>query len=104
MRDITHVLTILALAYVPFAFAQCYPNKPIRYIVPFPAAASPDIIARTLAERLSRQWGQQVVVDNRAGAGGTLGAAVAAIALVRHSARPTWAGTNALGVGPWRDQ
>lgn len=78
MRDITRVLTILALAHVPFAFAQGYPNKPIRYIVPFPAAASPDIIARTLAERLSRQWGQQVVVDNRAGAGGTLGAAVAA--------------------------
>ena len=77
-HGVTRVLTILALAHVPLAFAQGYPNKPIRYIVPFPAAASPDIIARTLAERLSRQWGQQVVVDNRAGAGGTLGAAVAA--------------------------
>lgn len=58
--------------------AQTYPVKPVRYIVPFPAAASPDIIARLLTERLSRMWGQQVVVDNRSGAGGTLGAAVAA--------------------------
>lgn len=60
------------------ASAQTYPSKPIRYIVPFPAAASPDIIARLLAERFSRLWGQQVVVDNRAGAGGTVGAAFAA--------------------------
>jgi tripartite-type tricarboxylate transporter receptor subunit TctC len=57
---------------------QAYPAKPVRYIVPFPAAASPDIIARLIAERLSRLWGQQVVVDNRSGAGGTLGAAFAA--------------------------
>jgi tripartite-type tricarboxylate transporter receptor subunit TctC len=58
--------------------AQSYPAKPVRYIVPFPAAASPDIIARLLAERLSRVWSQQVVVDNRSGAGGTLGGAFAA--------------------------
>ena len=60
------------------ANAQSYPAKPVRYIVPFPAAASPDIIARLITERFSRMWGQQVVVDNRAGAGGTLGAAYAA--------------------------
>jgi tripartite-type tricarboxylate transporter receptor subunit TctC len=58
--------------------APGYPAKPVRYIVPFPAAASPDIIARLLSERLSRVWHQQVVVDNRSGAGGTLGAAFAA--------------------------
>lgn len=55
-----------------------YPVKPVRYIVPFPAGGSPDIIARVLAERFSRMWGQQVLVDNRAGAGGTVGAAFAA--------------------------
>ncbi len=60
------------------AFAQNYPAKPVRYIVPFPAAASPDIVARLVTERLSKLWGQQVVVDNRAGAGGTLGAGFAA--------------------------
>jgi tripartite-type tricarboxylate transporter receptor subunit TctC len=50
----------------------------VRYLVPFPAAGSPDIIARQIAERLGRMWNQQVVVDNRSGAGGTLGAAIAA--------------------------
>ena len=58
--------------------AQSYPVKPVRYLVPFPAAGSPDIIARQIAERLGRMWNQQVVVDNRSGAGGTLGAAIAA--------------------------
>ncbi len=58
--------------------AQSYPAKPVRYIVPFPAAGSPDIVARQIAERLGRIWNQQVVVDNRSGAGGTVGAAFAA--------------------------
>ena len=58
--------------------AQSYPAKPVRYVVPFPAGASPDIIARLITERLSRVWGQQVIVDNRSGAGGTVGAAFAA--------------------------
>jgi tripartite-type tricarboxylate transporter receptor subunit TctC len=60
------------------ATAQPYPSKPVRYVVPFPAGASPDIIARVITERLSRVWGQQVLVDNRSGAGGTVGAAYAA--------------------------
>jgi tripartite-type tricarboxylate transporter receptor subunit TctC len=62
----------------PVASAQSYPAKPVRYLVPFPAAGSPDIVARLITERLSRIWSQQVVVDNRSGAGGTLGAAIAA--------------------------
>ena len=69
---------LLAALACQSAFAQSYPAKPIRYIVPFPAAGSPDIVARQITERLSKMWGQQVVVDNRAGAGGTLGAAIAA--------------------------
>ena len=60
------------------AWAQTYPAKPVRYVVPFPAGASPDLIARVLTERLGRAWGQQVIVDNRSGAGGTVGAAYAA--------------------------
>jgi len=58
--------------------AQSYPAKIVRYVVPFPAGASPDIIARLLTDRFSKMWGQQVIVENRSGAGGTVGAAYAA--------------------------
>lgn len=71
-------LVAAALMMPTALLAQTYPAKPVRYIVPFPAAASPDLIARLLTERLSRLWNQQVVVDNRSGAGGTVGAAIAA--------------------------
>jgi tripartite-type tricarboxylate transporter receptor subunit TctC len=74
------IFLLAALAWhVPAAsWAQSYPAKPVRYVVPFPAGGSPDIIARLIAERFSRMWGPQVLVDNRAGAGGTLGATFAA--------------------------
>jgi tripartite-type tricarboxylate transporter receptor subunit TctC len=55
-----------------------YPVRPVRYIVPFPAGGSPDIVGRLLSDRLGRMWGQQVVVDNRSGAGGTIAAAIGA--------------------------
>ena len=58
--------------------AQSYPVKPVHYVVAFAAGDSPDIVARLVADRLSRMWSQQVVVENRVGAGGTIaGAAVA---------------------------
>ena len=76
-RVLLFALAILAW-HAPLVLAQSYPAKPVRYLVPFPAAGSPDIVARLITERLSRMWGQQVVVDNRSGAGGTLGAAIAA--------------------------
>ena len=69
---------IAAALAASLAAAQSYPVKPVRYVVPFPAGASPDIIARLLTERLSKTWGQQVLVENRSGAGGTVGAAFAA--------------------------
>ena len=59
-------------------FAQSYPVKTVRYVVAFAAGDSPDIVARLVADRLTRLWDQQVVVENRVGAGGTIaGAAVA---------------------------
>jgi tripartite-type tricarboxylate transporter receptor subunit TctC len=49
-----------------------YPTKPVRLLVPYPAGGAVDIVARTLADELSRRWGQTVVIDNRPGAGGTI--------------------------------
>jgi tripartite-type tricarboxylate transporter receptor subunit TctC len=58
--------------------AQAYPVKPLRLIVTFPAGASSDVVGRLIGEKLSAQLGEQVVPDNRAGAGGNLGLAFAA--------------------------
>src|ERR1700704_3439560 len=63
-----------ALLAAPAAFAQSYPQKPIRYIVPFPAGGIADVFARIIGSRMSESWGQPVVVENRAGAGGNIGA------------------------------
>jgi tripartite-type tricarboxylate transporter receptor subunit TctC len=62
------------------ASAQIYPNRYVRFIVPFPPGGSADPIARVLANRLSEGWGQQVVVENKGGAGGNVGAQAAATA------------------------
>lgn len=71
------LVTILTAA-ASLTTAQSYPNKPIRYIVGFPPGGSTDLIARTAATKLSEQIGQQVVVENRPGAGGTIAAEIAA--------------------------
>jgi tripartite-type tricarboxylate transporter receptor subunit TctC len=60
------------------AMAQGYPNRPVTMIVPFPAGGSVDIVARQIAAGLTRHLGQNVIVDNKAGAGGTIGTGFAA--------------------------
>jgi tripartite-type tricarboxylate transporter receptor subunit TctC len=60
------------------AFAQAYPSKPIRYIVPFPAGGGQDLVVRALAPRMSEALGQTVIVDNRPGAATMVGAELAA--------------------------
>jgi tripartite-type tricarboxylate transporter receptor subunit TctC len=60
------------------SWAQTYPSKPVRWVIPFDAGTSPDVVGRVLTERLSRLWGQQVVVENRVGAAGVLGSAFVA--------------------------
>jgi tripartite-type tricarboxylate transporter receptor subunit TctC len=73
----------IALALAAFvlagpAFAQSFPSKPIRLIVPFPPGGGNDIVGRIVAQRLGEALGRQVIVDNRGGAGGTIGTDLAA--------------------------
>jgi len=69
--------TIIALAMLaaasPALWAQSYPSKPVRVIVTFPPGGTPDIYGRVMSVELSRLWNQSVVVENRTGAGGTIG-------------------------------
>jgi len=77
LRGIVESLCMVMLIAIP-AGAQTYPAKPVRVIVPFPPAGAADIVARAIAQEMSKAWGAQVVVDNRAGAGGLIGAEQAA--------------------------
>lgn len=65
---------VLAALVPAFAFAQLWPAKPVRLVSPFPAGGGTDAFARPLAAQLSQQFGHQFVIDNRGGAGGTIGA------------------------------
>ena len=69
---------VIATLVSASAIAQSWPQKPVRFIVPFPPGGATDISARLLGERLGQIWGQQVVIENRGGAGGGVGAAEAA--------------------------
>ena len=73
------IFVFLAFALAALqASAQAWPQKPVRFIVPFPPGGATDISARLVGEKLSQTWGQQVVIENRGGAAGGVGAAEAA--------------------------
>ena len=78
MKTRVRWLAVAALCVSTVAAAQPYPSKPIRFIIPFAPGGGNDIIGRVVAQRLSDVWSQSVVVDNRGGAGSSLGTAVAA--------------------------
>jgi tripartite-type tricarboxylate transporter receptor subunit TctC len=89
----------IALVAAGHAAAQSYPNRPIKLVVPFPAGGPPDTIARLVADRISPRLGQTVVIDNRPGAGATIGTRTVA------NAEPDgytllFASTTSLSIGP----
>src|SRR5258708_16082116 len=72
-------LGLLAAFLAPtLTFAQSYPNRPVRLVVPFPPGGPADALGRVLADQLNKTWGQPVIIENRGGAGGNLGAEVGA--------------------------
>ena len=68
------VIALAGTAAQPLFAAETYPARPIRLVVPFPPGGANDIVARVIAPRLSERLGQPVVIENRGGAAGTIGA------------------------------
>jgi tripartite-type tricarboxylate transporter receptor subunit TctC len=76
IRTVASIVTTIVVATI--SHAQTYPAKPIRMIVPFPPGGATDIVGRLIAQKMADPMGQQVIVDNRSGAGGTIGSDIAA--------------------------
>src|SRR4029078_8601127 len=83
-RPLVNIIARLAVALVSLALvasdacAQSWPTRQARVIVPYTAGSATDILARTVGQKLQETWGQPVVIENRPGAGGTIGAGVVA--------------------------
>ena len=74
MAHLRRLAAVIALGVASTAaLAQTYPAKPVRMVVPFPAGGATDIVARLVAQKMTEAFGQQVLIDNRAGAAGTIG-------------------------------
>ena len=78
MKILTRIMAALLACAALQAAAQDYPTKPVRVIIAFPPGSATDIIGRIILAKVTELWGQQVLADNRGGAGGSLGTAIAA--------------------------
>src|SRR5256885_7726181 len=75
MKKLLKAVACAALALAPtLAAAQAWPAKPIKFIVPYPPGGTSDILARAVGQKLQAEWGQAVVVENKPGATGNIGA------------------------------
>src|SRR3712207_2635773 len=68
------LLLVIAVAFSDAAAAQAYPQRAVRMVVPFPAGGPTDVLTRVVSQKLSERWRQPVVVENKPGAGGSIGA------------------------------
>src|SRR5262245_23318822 len=78
MKIITRIVAVALAATALQVSAQNYPTRPVRVIIAFPPGSATDIIGRVISSKVSELWGQQAVPDNRGGAGGSIGSAIAA--------------------------
>src|SRR5436190_11285711 len=78
VRHLKRFAAALCLAAVPALAGAAWPEKPVKIVVPFVAGGATDVVARLLSQKLTEAWGQPVIIENRAGAGGNIGADVVA--------------------------
>ena len=78
MQKLRFVFLVLLCSLCQPVLCQVYPNKPIRLVVPFPPGGINDVLARIVGQKLTENLGQVVVIDNRPGAGGTIGSSAVA--------------------------
>jgi len=78
MKNLARIVAVALAAVALQAYGQSYPARPVRAIIAFPAGSATDIIGRVIVAKVSEIWGQQVVADNRGGAGGSIASAIAA--------------------------
>ena len=98
-------LWAMLLLSVSTSFSADFPQKPIKLIVPFPAGGTSDLVARIVSERAAKSLGQQIIIDNRAGAGGNIGMELAAkSAPDGYTLGYCSIGTCAMNVGVYRDK
>ena len=78
MQSILRCLALSWLCISPALAAEAYPTKPVRFVITFPAGGPTDTVVRLVGERLTQEWGQPMIIDNRGGAGGIVGTEIVA--------------------------